>query len=150
MFEKIVVAVDGSHATEGVVGVVIGLATKLGSEVEVVHVHEHDPTPSKATMAAVTDLETPSEAQQLLNGALDRLKAAGITAHGTLIEAHTREVPQRIIATAGDAGADMIVVGRRGLSNLSEMLVGSVSNKLMHLSPIPVLVIHEAKHPSTA
>jgi nucleotide-binding universal stress UspA family protein len=38
--------------------------------------------------------------------------------------------------------ADLIIVGRRGLSNVEEMLVGSVSNKLVHLSRLPVLIAH--------
>ena len=138
MYETIVVAVDGSDSTEGVLNVVGGLARKLGSTVEVVHVHEHDPVPAKAGMSP--DLETPVEAKTMLDGFVEKLRAEGVTANGRLAQAHTRDVAKRIIAEAEAAHADLIVVGRRGLSSFGEMLVGSVSNKLVHLSPIPVLV----------
>jgi nucleotide-binding universal stress UspA family protein len=63
--------------------------------------------------------------------------------HGTLLQARTREVPAEIMAEAEKVGADLIVIGRRGMSEVSEMLLGSVSNKLIHLLGPPVLVAHE-------
>src|ERR1035437_3296969 len=123
MFEKILVALDGSDATDAVIGVAIGLAKKAGSAVEVVHVHEHDLITSKAGVSGVPlELETPAEGKQIVDGALEKLKASGVTAHGTLVQAHTRDVPKRIIDAAGEVGADMIIVGRRGLSNLELMV----------------------------
>ncbi|ACB52040.1 unknown [Crocosphaera subtropica ATCC 51142] len=47
--------------------------------------------------------------------------------------------------TAQDWQADLIVVGRRGLTGVSEMLLGSVSNYIVHHSPCSVLVVQETK-----
>ncbi|MEO0351159.1 MAG: universal stress protein [Cyanobacteria bacterium P01_A01_bin.15] len=44
--------------------------------------------------------------------------------------------------------ADLIVVGSRGLSGISELLIGSVSNHVVHHAPCSVLVIHSPKQPT--
>ncbi len=47
---------------------------------------------------------------------------------------------------AKDWQADLIVVGRRGLTGVSEMFLGSVSNYIVHHAPSSVLVVQETKH----
>jgi nucleotide-binding universal stress UspA family protein len=144
MFDKILLAVDGSDSSDVATQTTIGFAAKTGASVEVVHVRAHDVIVSKA--GSGPDLETPEEAATLLSGAVDKLKDAGVTAHGSMRRAPTSRVAQEIIAAADQAGADLIVVGNRGLSAFSGMLLGSVSNKLVHLAGRPVLVVHERSH----
>jgi nucleotide-binding universal stress UspA family protein len=141
MFEKILLAVDGSESSEVATQTAIGFAAKTGASVEVVHVREHDMIVSKA--GSGPDLETGEEAGVLLSGVVDKLKDAGVMVHGTMRQAPASRVAHEIIATADEAGADLIVVGNRGLSSFSGMLLGSVSNKLIHLAGRPVLVAHE-------
>lgn len=43
---------------------------------------------------------------------------------------------------AKDWNADLIVMGRRGLSSLKEVFLGSVSNYILHHAPCSVLVVH--------
>ena len=141
MFEKILIAVDGSPSSEMATQTAIAFATKCGATVEVVHVREHDHIVSKAGPGP--DLETRGEAAVLLAKAVDAFTAAGVTAHGTMLHAPTAHVAREIIAAADESGADLIVVGNRGLSAFSGMLLGSVSNKLVHLAGRPVLVSHD-------
>ena len=98
--------------------------------------------PSRAGTAP--DLEGGDEAQALVDGAVARLKAEGATVTGRLLHAQTRDVARVIMEAADDGGADMIIVGRRGLSSFTAMLVGSVSNKLIHVARVPVMVAHWA------
>jgi len=140
MFEKVLVAVDGSQFSEAALVAAEGFAAKAGSAVEVVHVHEHDLVPSKAGMSP--DLERMDEAKAVVDGAVERLKAKGVTVTGHLLQAQTRDVPRAIIEAAEANGADLIIVGRRGLSSLTGMLVGSVSNKLIHVAKVPFMVAH--------
>jgi nucleotide-binding universal stress UspA family protein len=142
LFEKVMVAIDGSPYTESALLAAEGLAAKAGCEIEVVHVHEHDSTPSKAGMGP--DLERSDEAQALVDGAVARLKTQGVTVTGRVLHAQTRNVVRAIIEAADDAGADMIIVGRRGLSSFTAMIVGSVSNKLIHVARVPIMVAHWA------
>lgn len=46
--------------------------------------------------------------------------------------------------------ADLIIVGNRGLSGISELLMGSVSNHVMHHAPCSVLIVHADKQPERA
>ncbi|MFZ0919137.1 MAG: universal stress protein [Candidatus Dormiibacterota bacterium] len=140
MFEKIVVAIDGSPFSDAAIAAAGGLAAKLRADVEVLHVHEHDLVPSKAGMSP--DLETTEEANVVVAAAIERLKSNGVSANGHVLQSSTRDVPRKIIEFTNESGADLIIVGRRGLSSLTGMLVGSVSNKLIHAATVPVMVAH--------
>ena len=113
MFEKIVVAIDGSPFSDAAIAAAGGLAAKLGADVEVLHVHEHDLIPSKAGMSP--DLETPEEANVVVAAAIERLKSNGVSANGHVLQSSTRDVPRKIIEFTNESGADLIIVGRRGL-----------------------------------
>jgi nucleotide-binding universal stress UspA family protein len=47
---------------------------------------------------------------------------------------------QQVIETAREESADLIVLGSRGMSRIQEIMIGSVANKVIHLSPYPVLL----------
>ncbi len=140
MFDKILLAVDGSQPSNVAAEAAIALARKTSAPVEVVHVRVHDRIVSKAGTGP--DLEMPEEATMLLSSTVDKLKSAGLVAHGTLRQGETTAIAREIIDVADEVGADVLVVGSRGLSALAEMMLGSVSNKLIHLSGRPVLVAH--------
>ena len=57
------------------------------------------------------------------------------------IEAAEGHPAQQIVRYAEASGADLIVVGSRGLSDLPGLLLGSVSHKVIHLAAVPVLVV---------
>ncbi|MGI0487648.1 universal stress protein [Pantanalinema rosaneae CENA516] len=78
------------------------------------------------------------ESRQWLQSLAERATAAGIAVEYT----QNHGVPGRTIcAIANTWGADLIVLGRRGHSGLSEMLLGSVSNYVLHHAPCSVLTI---------
>lgn len=147
MFDKMVLAVDDSPSSEAAIETAIGLASKLGAQVEAVHVREHDAIVSKA--GSGPDLETPEDAAAMLAAVLNRLKEAGISAHVTLRQSPHHNVVREIIAVADDVGADLIVVGSRGLSGFAESVLGSVSHKLVQHSGRPVLIAHDLAHVAT-
>lgn len=140
MFEKVLVAVDGSEYSDAALAAAEGFAAKTGATVDVVHVHEHDLVPAKAGMSP--DLERMDEAKAVVDQAVERLKGHGVSVTGHLLQAQTRDVPKVIIEAAENSGADLIIVGSRGLSSLTGMLVGSVSNKLIHVAKVSILVAH--------
>ena len=51
------------------------------------------------------------------------------------------ETAEKILALAGEIGCSRIVIGSRGLSVTESLLLGSLTSKLMHLSPRPVMVV---------
>lgn len=113
MFDTVMVAIDGSPYSNEALVAAGGIAARAGCHVEVVHVHEHDLIPGKSGVAL--DLESVDDAQALVDKAVESLAADGITAKGRLLRAQTRDVPRAIIEAAKESGADLIIVGRRGL-----------------------------------
>jgi nucleotide-binding universal stress UspA family protein len=57
------------------------------------------------------------------------------------IERREGEPSKVLTDIARDVDASLLIIGRQGRSNVKEMLLGSVSNRLVHLSEVPVLVV---------
>ncbi|RKD88995.1 universal stress protein [Halopiger aswanensis] len=53
----------------------------------------------------------------------------------------TGEPDHRIVAQAEEQSADLIVIGSHGQANISRLLLGSVAEKVVRRSPVPVLVV---------
>ena len=58
-----------------------------------------------------------------------------------MLESRTGKVAQTIIDIAHEKKADAIVVGKQGAGRVEEVLLGSVSQKLVNLSPLPLTVV---------
>ncbi|HTZ91758.1 MAG TPA: universal stress protein [Streptosporangiaceae bacterium] len=136
MFERIVVAVDGSEVAERVLAAAQELATLSGGEVWVLHVIERE-----VSKFAVSATETNREAQGLVDGAVAKLASAGITVHGQVAHAIYGYAAREIISLAHARDAGVIVMGSRGHSDLAGLLVGSTAHKVIHLSDRPVVVV---------
>lgn len=136
MFEKILLAVDGSEPANRAARAVADLATRLHSEVLVLHARERE-----ITWTGGFDLETPVEAVDLVDRIVRDLKDAGVSARGEVRDGLYGQAAREVIETAKATGADLIVMGSRGLSDLKGLLVGSVAHKVIHLAGCPVLVV---------
>lgn len=134
MFRRILLAVDGSEGSERAVEVATDLAATTAAEVLVFHVREVE-------MARGGDpVETPQEAADLVNGIAEDLRAKGVTAVADARTASYGSVAREIVSEAEAAGADLIVMSARGLSDVTALLIGSVAHKVLHLAPCPVLI----------
>ena len=76
----------------------------------------------------------------MLNRAADAAKLAGVPCD--TIKVKDVQPYQAIIATAADRGCDLIVMASHGRSGLSAVVLGSVTNKVLAHTKIPVLVCH--------
>lgn len=134
MFERILVAVDGSEPSSRAVPIAGDLAFRYGGELIVFHAREHDPVLG-------AEVESPSEAMELVDAIVRELKDAGVSARGEVVRVPHGTTPRAILDTAHDEHADLIVMGTRGLSDWSRLLLGSVAHKVVHLADVPVLVV---------
>lgn len=71
--------------------------------------------------------------------ARDRARIDGVKT--VLIESRGGAVAQSIIEIAGEKGAEAIVVGKRGGGRVAGLLLGSISQKLVSMLPLPVTVV---------
>ena len=135
MFKRILVAIDQSEYSARVVPTALEVARKFQSEVFVLHVAEHDYGHS-----VVYSTESVADGARLISDAIKQFDGGGVVANGTVHDVAVGHVAKDIVETADALGADLIVMGSRGLSDVQGILLGSVTHKVMHLAPISVLV----------
>jgi len=148
MYKNILIATDGSELAHKAVDHGIGLAKSVGAKVTAVVVE----TPFNvfdvpASRNAQISAEFASHAQankqhaaRVLNDVAGAAKKAGLACDTVQIE-HDQPY-QAIIKTAKDKGCDAIVMASHGRSGVSAVLLGSVTNKVLTHTVIPVLVVH--------
>ena len=138
MYEKILVAVDHSEITPRVVDAARGLAALSHGEVWVIHLRERE-------MMGKTGLMTSSESIEAsgadVKSTVEALTQAGITAHGVVRDTLYGHAANEIVSEAQERGADVIVMGSRGRSDLAGLVLGSTAHKVMHLAEQQVLVV---------
>ena len=135
MFTKILFGVDPSEHSRKALPLVTELARQFQAEVVVLHVHEH-----VMGRGGGYDVETDTEASVLTDHVVKELKDQGLSARGELRSAYFGHTAKRIVEVAKTEGADLIVLGSRGLSDIAGLVLGSVAHKVLQLSEVPVLI----------
>lgn len=136
MFARILVAIDGSEYSRHAVPAAIAMARKFQAEVRVLHVSEHD-----HGHAAVFSTETPAEATRLVADAAETIRDSGVVAIPEVRDVAVGHVAKSIVEAAAEFGAELIVMGSRGLSDVQGLLLGSVTHKVIQLTDTAVLVV---------
>jgi nucleotide-binding universal stress UspA family protein len=134
--EKVLLATDGSPASEPASEQAIDLATQMGCRLLVVSVLGASSRPSEAAPEAAPDSRASltSKAQAIVAKA----KASGVDASFLVWEG---EPGDAIVAAADAESADVIVVGSHGRSGVSRFLIGSVSDYVVRHAHCPVMVV---------
>ena len=142
---RILVPVDGSDHSKRTVRHVIGQKGELRQPLEVMLLNVQPPVPAKdllldARLSEVHHLEEPLKARgaKLLEGAGAELQAAGIECHPHVEFGEPAPVIARF---AKDYHCEMIVMGTHGLSALAGLVLGSVASRVVHLTPVPVVLV---------
>lgn len=138
MFSRILVAVDGSKSAKKAFERSIYLAQKCNSKLDVIHVVD-DSTysgDSAATFELIEKLE--ERGKKLLEQCESQAKGNNVSVE-TLLE--QGDHAQVIIDTANKNDYDLIIMGSRGSSAFKELLLGSVSFKVVHHARCPVMIV---------
>ncbi len=144
MFRSIVVGTDGSETAGTAVGAAVELAALSGATLEIVSAYE--PVPSQRLRREARPL--PPDLQWMINRradvdatlhhATDRAREAGVTARTYAREGDPADA---ILDVAEELGADLIVVGNKGMTGARRFLLGSVPNRISHHAPCAVMII---------
>ncbi len=147
MFGSIVVGTDGSETAERAVAQAVDLARALGARLEVVCAY----APVARTRLQQERAVAPADLQWMVNAREDveatlRAAAAQAEEQGVAVTTYARQgdPADAILDVAEERGADLIVVGNRGMTGAKRFLLGSVPNKVSHHAPCSVLVIRTA------
>jgi nucleotide-binding universal stress UspA family protein len=149
MYERILVPLDGSKVGETALSNVENLALKLspGTDVEVTLLQvisdltydfltESDAAQLPYTESDLKQIER--MAQKYLDSIAAGLKSKGIRVNTIVIEGHA---PDEIIKISQKINADLIAMSTHGRSGLGRWAMGSITDKVLHESKIPVLTV---------
>jgi nucleotide-binding universal stress UspA family protein len=140
--ERVVVGVDGSEPSEAALRWALDEAAARKAVVQVVHAWE--PPVIYGPVGGVPGSEMgaiESGAHRLVDDMVERLgeKAASVEVERTVVPGG----PAPSLLDAAE-GADLVVVGRRGLGGFGRLLLGSVSEHVARHAPCPVVVVPTA------
>jgi nucleotide-binding universal stress UspA family protein len=139
MYGHILVPTDGSDASMTALDEAIDLATDQGATLHILAVTE---PPEMATMGSGSPdvVDSMHEGtRRALDEAVEHAEDAGLTdVVGATESGSAHEV---IVSYVEDNGVDLVVMGTHGRSGLDRVLLGSVTQKVVRLSPVPVLSV---------
>ena len=143
LFNRIVVGTDGSESAAEAVRQAVELAGLTGARLDVVSAYE--PVPNRRVESEVAqapgdvahEFGPREEATFALDSAVGAATAAGIEVTPHAMDGDPADA---ILDVAEKVGADLIVVGNKGMTGARRSLPGSVPNKVSHHSPCSVII----------
>jgi nucleotide-binding universal stress UspA family protein len=142
MYKKILVPLDGSPLAEAVLPHAQSLAKSEGAEIVLLRVtvtpdadlFVRNPIEGEHIVKVMEE-----EAQSYMEAEVSKLKNEGANVTGI-----TRDgmVPETILDVAEETHADVIAMSTHGRTGVQRWLMGSVADRVVHYSHIPVMLIH--------
>ena len=154
MFERILVPLDGSEHSLRALEMAKHIAKEFGGKITLIHVYSVAvrpiivPEPSTFSPAGVSVI-TAEEASKVAEAVREvgrrvlaegeqKAKAEKVQVETMLVEGHA---VQEIVRAAKEGKFDLIVIGAKGISRIRELLLGSVTDGVIHHATCPVLVV---------
>lgn len=149
VFEHVLVATDFSEASGRGLEVAVSIARESGADLHVVHVFE---IPAYGDFTAPFDVLAPlsENAKARLDELVSSLRDVCPGVKGVLKVGVAWE---QILAAAAEVGADLVVLGTHGRRGMAHAIMGSVAERVVRLSEVPVLSVRSrvaAKPPATS
>lgn len=139
---RIVVGLDASSCAEAALRWAIRYARVIGAEVVAVHAFEapvYFASPYNETMPVMLDATFREGVEKaFVEDWCAPLAAAGVPYRTVMADGRAAEV---LLDVADREAAELIVTGRRGLNTVGELVLGSVSHRLVHGSRRPVVLV---------
>jgi nucleotide-binding universal stress UspA family protein len=136
VFDRILLAVDGSARSEKTISIALDMAGRYASRVTVLHVREYE-----RYEGSDVDMGPPISAEQLVDDVLSTFREGGVEASGAVRRVSSGDTPGQIVEVAEEAEADLIILGSRGMSEWKSLLLGGVASKVVSQAPCPVLLV---------
>ena len=140
MFSKVLVPVDGSDNSFRALDAALLLSEKLGSKVTAIHIMEEIPVlhiQSEKLLKELVDAYK-KEMQSILSKCTEIATRKGVSINTKLLQGN---VGSTILDFCEKEKFDIIVMGSRGMGKFKELVLGSVSNKIVHHSSCPVMIV---------
>lgn len=137
MFKTIIWASDGSESADRALPTALDLVAEGNAKLVVVHADEL----LDGRGGRMPSLADEPEVQSKLASKVNELIESGVDATFHLVSGEGKDAAALIADVAYESDADLIVVGTRGHRPIAGMLLGSVTQRLLHVAPCPVLAV---------
>ena len=148
VIRNILVGVDGSENSDRALDFALDLAEKFNASIMILNVSESlamGAVPEESIAysggnTAVFGKDLRKIHDEILSRSVARAKAVkpNLAVSSMLKEG---DPALEIVNTAKEGGFDAVVVGHRGLGKMKELFLGSISEKVAHLAPCPVIIV---------
>jgi nucleotide-binding universal stress UspA family protein len=138
MFDKILIANDGSEGAARALSTAIALARTHGSELHMISVEELPRFPASVDEVVEEKNEANHRYEAVITQAREKARAAGTSLTAHVVVGHA--VPA-VVELVERERFDLLVVGFMGHSALYNRLIGSTTDRLVELAPCTVLVV---------
>lgn len=145
MYKRILVAADGSATSDKALAEAISLAKDQHAQLKIVY------TVDDASIYTAADIPNRIGIEQswidaghkILEEAKKKAQAAGIEAETKLLQTDTlgEKIPDAIVNEARAWPADLLVAGTHGRRGLFHLIMGSVAEGIVRISPVPLLLV---------
>jgi nucleotide-binding universal stress UspA family protein len=146
MYERILVAVDGSEPSMRAYREALRLAADQHAALRIVHVIDLGVALAPWAEPAFLNYETLESAlrdsgARILESVLAEAREAGLGAESATLETDVGDAAGEILAEASRWGANLIVMGTHGRHGLAHLILGSVAEGVVQRAALPVLLL---------
>lgn len=144
MYQRILIAVDGSSTSDLALDEAAKLARDQRATVRIVHALDQVALVLDTPYVLQEFLDAARKAgEEILERARTRMKEAGVDAETRLAGAESfgERIASLVSAEAASWPADLIVIGTHGRRGFSSVLMGSVAMGVVRTAPVPVLLV---------
>lgn len=146
MFKNIFIPFDGSELAESILPAAYFMAKKFEANLHFFHVLEKDPP---KTVHGQPHLQTVNQAKKYLNEIAKYYSNEGVSVKFHVHSYPYNGVAESIANHAISFGSDLIIMCSHGRSGLKNLLFGSIAQKVIHQSKLPVLTLFPQKNKIT-
>jgi nucleotide-binding universal stress UspA family protein len=139
---RILVATDGSEEATLAAKTAAELAQRSYSELHIMSVADAYSSHYDVQQTGLGD-DFPQRAQDVLDNQVKKIEQSGREVAGKHVRVSQRHPSDEIVRVAEEIGADLVVMGSRGLGGIKRALIGSVSDSVVRHAHCPVLVVRK-------
>jgi nucleotide-binding universal stress UspA family protein len=138
MYDQVLLPTDGIEGSGCAIDLAVDTAVRHDAALEVLYVIDTHSQATRISPGMVREQWGPY-GRDAIGRAVERVEAVGVEAGETIVE---DDSPARaILAYADEQDCDLIVMGTHGRTGLDRALLGSMTERVVRLAPIPVLTV---------
>ena len=135
--------VDGSEISYKALDAALFFSEKLGSNITAIHVMEDIPVTNIESQKLLNDMLEISavckrQGENILSKCSESARNRDLNVNTVLLKGNPASI---ILDFCKNEKYDLIIMGNRGIGKVKEIILGSVSSKILHNSTCPVLLI---------